>query len=241
MEEVDITILAATSVLGDLIPKCPPAERVLNALNRMSQATIQMCRGGTAGFSSSSQGGGLHSRDPHVKSENGKFNRITSRPTFDMALNDLYPPKSSGSSNRSRGTERGRQIEAQTSYPPVSQPSSYSMPPPEASHHANAAIDPALLPSQIPKQRQPGQEQGGAPSYIDIPAGSIIENMYSNDQFTDGTNGIDWSTMNLDFLGSGTPGNDVDLGFGLGYDQGFHDFSNGNHHDLFEGFFFGNI
>lgn len=39
MDEVDFTILAATSVLGDLIPKCPPAEACRDAFDRMSKGT----------------------------------------------------------------------------------------------------------------------------------------------------------------------------------------------------------
>src|ERR1041384_3931374 len=49
MDEVDFTILAATSVLGDLIEKCPPAEACRDAFERMSKATIQMCLA-TTGF-----------------------------------------------------------------------------------------------------------------------------------------------------------------------------------------------
>src|SRR5277367_3697052 len=55
MDEVDFTILAATSVLTDLIEKCPPAEACRDALNRMSKATVQMCMS-TTGFSTSTQG-----------------------------------------------------------------------------------------------------------------------------------------------------------------------------------------
>jgi hypothetical protein len=54
MDEVDFTILAATSVLGDLIERYPPAEACLDAFERMSKATVQMCMG-TTGFGSSYQ------------------------------------------------------------------------------------------------------------------------------------------------------------------------------------------
>lgn len=46
MDEVDFTILAATSVLGDLVEKCPPAAACRDAFERMSRATVQMCLGG---------------------------------------------------------------------------------------------------------------------------------------------------------------------------------------------------
>jgi hypothetical protein len=49
MDDVDFTVLAATSVLGDLIEKCPPAEACRDAFARMSKATISMCMK-TTGF-----------------------------------------------------------------------------------------------------------------------------------------------------------------------------------------------
>jgi hypothetical protein len=42
-------VLAATSVLGDLMEKCPPAEACRDAFERMSKATVQMCMS-TPGF-----------------------------------------------------------------------------------------------------------------------------------------------------------------------------------------------
>lgn len=103
MDEVDFTILAATSVLGDLIEKCPPAEACRDAFDRMSKATVQMCMS-TTGFSSSAQG--LNSRrrshgpqdgnsnKEYFNSNNGKIRRSGGRPkpTFDMGLNDLLGP-----------------------------------------------------------------------------------------------------------------------------------------------------
>ncbi|PYH96721.1 hypothetical protein BO71DRAFT_481830 [Aspergillus ellipticus CBS 707.79] len=51
LDEVDFTVLAATSVLGDLTHKCPPAEACRDAFERMSKATVQMCLS-TTGFGS---------------------------------------------------------------------------------------------------------------------------------------------------------------------------------------------
>ena len=42
MDEVDFTILAATSVFGDLTEKCPPAEACREAFDRTAKATIKM-------------------------------------------------------------------------------------------------------------------------------------------------------------------------------------------------------
>ncbi|KAI1850078.1 hypothetical protein JX266_004457 [Neoarthrinium moseri] len=42
MDEVDFTILAATSVFTDLIEKCPPAEACRDAFDRTAKATVKM-------------------------------------------------------------------------------------------------------------------------------------------------------------------------------------------------------
>lgn len=49
MDEVDFTILAATSVLTDLIEKCPPAEACRDAFDRTAKATVKMANS-TGGF-----------------------------------------------------------------------------------------------------------------------------------------------------------------------------------------------
>ncbi|KAK6518695.1 Fungal specific transcription factor [Arthrobotrys conoides] len=46
MDDVDFTILAATSVLGDLSDRCPPAEACRVSFERMSRATVTMCLSG---------------------------------------------------------------------------------------------------------------------------------------------------------------------------------------------------
>ncbi len=48
-EEVDFTILAATSVFSNLIEKCPPAEACRDAFERTAKATIKMANS-TGGF-----------------------------------------------------------------------------------------------------------------------------------------------------------------------------------------------
>jgi hypothetical protein len=57
---VDFTVLAATSVLDDLIEKCPPAEACRDAFVRMSKATIKMCLS-TGGFGAQ---GGFNTQQP---------------------------------------------------------------------------------------------------------------------------------------------------------------------------------
>ena len=49
MDEVDFTVLAATSVFTDLIEKCPPAEACRDAFDRTVKATLKMANS-TGGF-----------------------------------------------------------------------------------------------------------------------------------------------------------------------------------------------
>lgn len=60
LDDVDFTVLAATSVLDDLTKKCPPAEACRDAFVRMSKATIKMCLS-TTGFGAR---GGFNSQPP---------------------------------------------------------------------------------------------------------------------------------------------------------------------------------
>lgn len=119
MDEVDFTILAATSVLGDLIEKCPPAEACRDAFDRISQATVQRCMS-TTGFGPSAQCLHMrkrshgappyaHSSHPHNSDPNHDYlsNSHNSymrhgaarrpKPHFDMGLEHLVgsPPSSS--------------------------------------------------------------------------------------------------------------------------------------------------
>lgn len=100
IDDVDFTILAATSVLTDLIVMCPPAESCRDAFVRMSKATITMVMS-TTGFGATST---LATR--HLHTSDGYFgtpdrgsgdNTIvpphqTHRqvPRFDMNLKDLF-------------------------------------------------------------------------------------------------------------------------------------------------------
>ncbi|KAJ5816067.1 hypothetical protein N7447_008300 [Penicillium robsamsonii] len=109
LDEVDFTVLAATSVLGDLMHKCPPAEACRDAFERMSKATVQMCLS-TTGFGSqvdvsrvtSNAGNQLYPGRPRQPMDQrprgglGQVRRTTqarpSRPVpkFDMNLADLF-------------------------------------------------------------------------------------------------------------------------------------------------------
>ncbi|KAF7180668.1 hypothetical protein CNMCM7691_009959 [Aspergillus felis] len=113
LDEVDFTVLAATSVLGDLMHKCPPAEACRDAFERMSKATVQMSLS-TTGFGSqvdlsgikassqqhhgytgptrSSGRSGLEQRQrfTHVPRRQTQVRQSRPLPRFDMDLGDLF-------------------------------------------------------------------------------------------------------------------------------------------------------
>lgn len=301
MDEVDFTILAATSVLGDLIEKCPPAEACRDAFDRMSKATVQMCMS-TTGFGSSA--GALNSRrrshapHPHQNhSQNAdsnnndyisagkQFQRPMRQPTrpvpqFDMSLNDLLGPVSergsgAGSqrpSSRNSITTSGLKIEYEpssysTSATPASRqttaatntsmrsPSDYAISPPLSSFDlansnnppntagtptstSNSAIDPALLPSPQGNYAQAVQQSYGSNPYQELQF--PFQNAPGMDFLQSGANG--WEGVAQGNMGEGGGQNwSGDLGMGMGWDVGDHDFSEGGNGglDLFDGFFFG--
>ena len=111
LDSFDFTVLAATSVLGDLMEKCPPAEACRDAFERMSKATVQMCLC-TPGFGFSGDNNSRTSvkREPSFseptlmeglsRNISGKeYAAIAPRPekhrrpppNFDMDLRQLFP------------------------------------------------------------------------------------------------------------------------------------------------------
>ncbi|KAL4989253.1 positive regulator of purine utilization [Aspergillus falconensis] len=74
LDEVDFTVLAATSVLRDLMHKCPPAEACRDAFERMSKATVEMSLS-TTGFGPQVDLSRIQTSD----SRSGQFNTTHSR------------------------------------------------------------------------------------------------------------------------------------------------------------------
>lgn len=131
LDEVDFTVLAATSVLGDLMHKCPPAEACRDAFERMSKATVQMALS-TTGFGSQVDltrhfranapqlAGGLYSGRPrysqrqrmkHTMPPPRQTQTRQSRPMprFDMNLEDLFGDDNDNiSTGRTSSTTRKR-------------------------------------------------------------------------------------------------------------------------------------
>lgn len=119
-------MLAATSVLGDLMHKCPPAENCRDAFERMSKATVQMCLS-TTGFGSQVDmsriqaaahgAGNLYSGRRQAMNQRhqggqGQVRRSTQSrtarpvPKFDMNLADLFSDTNTPLADRSRTDSR---------------------------------------------------------------------------------------------------------------------------------------
>lgn len=254
LDDFDFTVLAATSVLGDLMEKCPPAEACRDAFERMSKATVQMCMS-TPGF-----GFSLEREEPRqpLSRQTSKQNMSTMPmqidsypsarvahkhsqkrppPKFDMDLRELFPEDLEPSVRPSHSTPMplpGLQRPGQ------GQPGA-AMGMPQQDQHSprQQQLSPT---SSINSQVNPGmanntpllyaQRQSQQPFYM--------QNTYNPD-FMSGLPGMDFLN-NTGGNGDGDFNFDaggLDLGFGMGLDYQ-HDWSDGQQFDLFDGFFFGN-
>ncbi|OTB08108.1 hypothetical protein M426DRAFT_7915 [Hypoxylon sp. CI-4A] len=268
MDEVDFTILAATSVFTDLIEKCPPAEACRDAFDRTAKATIKMANS-TGGFGqvlhrNKRSSRNTHERGDYINAREASANRhhhSGSRTTSSYTT----PGQESYSSH-----DTPAQMGFRLSMPNVkTEQDGYSMlrSMPQstlstasisdgASLPDNSAIDPVLLPSpgahsnspvsvnSLTPQSTAGQQYPpttGSSSY------SMLRSPASN--FTPNTAMNYADLQGMDFLqgiqeqqnSDGIVNNDIqmDMGFGLGWEGLHHDFSDGQQVDLFDGFFFG--
>jgi hypothetical protein len=249
---VDFTVLAATSVLDDLMEKCPPAEACRDAFQRMSKATVQMCMSTTGfGFGKEPELPPARTRpsfastvsnentsipiDPIIKQEpqQQRHRPIKSKrppPKFDMDLRELFPEDMDQSNLLSQSFPRNM--------PPPPPPQQRYQPPPPQQQSPNTA--PTF--SNIRAQTNAGlgmdyppvspPSVGGMPAFATTPPQQTP--FYGNqNSFQPDFAGIDFS--NDDFLADPAG---IDLGgFGMDFQ---HDWSEGQQFDLFDGFFFGN-
>ncbi|CAO2655624.1 Nn.00g044270.m01.CDS01 [Neocucurbitaria sp. VM-36] len=304
LDDVDFTVLAATSVLGDLIDKCPPAEACRDAFDRMSKATIQMCmtttgfgpqalralpqtqqyhaqpssHSPTATYTSTSDVDTRADTDMHgygSRNTASYFQQQQSRrpiPRFDMNLKDLFSDDETDKRSFSRVSN---QVNAMRPPPPPIKPESHVQP-----FTADLKISPQLRTHQqqsyfgtSPNMTSPNQQSAfSTGSNLSPPISQSPTNTHSNpiaspyqisnqlpyNNFAQSVTSTypDLGFSDLDFLdsfpvqgssnsgGGDTHGNggamqDVGIGFGMGFGDGTHDWSDGNGFDLFDGFFFG--
>lgn len=305
LDDVDFTVLAATSVLGDLIDKCPPAEACRDAFDRMSKATIQMCMS-TTGFgpqalrsmpqlhqhyySQSSPSKTHSSADADTRSDTdmqgygagdtaGFFSQQRQHqqqsqqpqqrrpiPRFDMNLKELFSDDETDKRSFSRVSN---QVNAMRPPPP---PLKQQLQQPFT---ADLKISPQLRHPSLQQQQQQQQQQQTPfypqsptqqstntfsttppanppmPSPYQVPYPPFSQNLNSSYPDLAGFSDLDFlesfpltgasgvgGAANSD--GSATSAmQDVGIGFGMGFGDGTHDWSDGNGLDLFDGFFFG--
>ncbi|KAF2704573.1 hypothetical protein K504DRAFT_416601 [Pleomassaria siparia CBS 279.74] len=287
LDDVDFTVLAATSVLGDLIEKCPPAEACRDAFDRMSKATIQMCMS-TTGFGPDALRGipqqhastqksyspnttYTSTSDPEARSDtemtgfpaNNNYFQQPRRPPphqtprFDMNLRDLFSEDETDKRSFSRISNQPSSMRPPPPRQPIKQePRQFSsdvkISPRLRNHTQTFAFDPNLRPPQaIPS---PSHQQAFPASAAPLTSPYQISSQLPYNNFAQDITSTypDLGFSDLDFLdsvpvqgasnlnaNSDAAGGLQDLGFGMGFGDGTHDWSDGNGFDLFDGFFFG--
>ncbi|KAI0404508.1 fungal-specific transcription factor domain-containing protein [Xylaria palmicola] len=196
MDEVDFTILAATSVFSDLIDKCPPAEACRDAFDRTAKATIKMANS-NGGF-----GQVLNRQARGSKGSNDRIDYLTAREATvnRQRLNTHSPIDQSGS--RSAAMYETSPHEPYIAHKPVAQMTSMHSIPQAPPYHLNtsaiktehdgysmarpipvanlntgglpevgaapdnSAIDPILLPSRSPQVNSPGSASSMTPKSV---------------------------------------------------------------------------
>ncbi|KAI0390703.1 fungal-specific transcription factor domain-containing protein [Xylariaceae sp. FL0594] len=186
MDEVDLTILSATSVLTDLIDKCPPAEACRDAFDRTAKATIKMATS-TGGFGpphpSHRRSGASSDRVDYLTAREASANRQTPnscspvdshagmRPTnmYETAVRDAYAARNT----IGRLPAMQPAMQPSTQAPPYrlnmtnikSEHEGYTMARQmPASMPDTSAIDPVLLPSPSPQMNSPTSVSSLTPS-----------------------------------------------------------------------------
>jgi len=230
MEDVDFTVLAATSVLGDLIEKCPPAEACRDAFKRMSNATIRMCLESTgfgsavrADAGSESEFGTGDEGYGYGDGGNGSENAAWVQVSYDQPYRAT--------------TAAAAAMEETSPLMPFSQPllnNARAMPPPPRPAPPSSTAVPPI--QQKSRFHDP-------PSTIQFEGLSFLREG-NDDAETGPTQTLDPDPGNLDLdqsFGAGTSIMDWESEFGGGHG---YEFSSGNggvsHLDMFDGFFFGN-
>ncbi|KAK4691173.1 hypothetical protein P7C71_g5771, partial [Lecanoromycetidae sp. Uapishka_2] len=225
----DLTVLAATSVLTDLIDKCPPAEACRDAFERMAKATIKMCLS-TTGFGSQVKFSKHQQEEspiiPHhferqIPPPPG-LSSVPSRPPpqFDYNLKDLFPDTLVDA----RGSRNGMaqwQSSTQPNFFANNQRPSFSF-----SDTTNSSST-ASIPTSIPQQQYDPSLMTQPPATMNMTTPNY--DIYDFDFLMHNDNG----STNNSFTGD----SGLDLGFGTNHDWG--DGGNQQLPDLFGGFFFG--
>ncbi|KAL8830213.1 MAG: hypothetical protein Q9191_001553 [Dirinaria sp. TL-2023a] len=215
LEDVEYTVHAATSVLADLVEKCPPAEACKDAFDRMSKATIKMVLS-TTGFMAplgeqvSRRSQQDYNSPPSPQPIKGDLSQQScvrsSRPSpqFDMNLRDLFPEVQDGPAFD------GSFGHWQSSAPNV-------LPSQAASQFHQTSNFPTAQPQYVPVPQQPAPTSNASLHTEQYSFPNDLDMLFMNDETV---------------MFGGNPG--LDLGL-----TGDHNWADGAQVDLFDGFFFG--
>ncbi|RSL96546.1 hypothetical protein CEP52_011431 [Fusarium oligoseptatum] len=244
MDEVDFTILAAKSVLTDMIDKCPPAETCRDAFDRTAKATIKMASS-TGGFGApttqsrrqrsawntppDSSKGSAQVRHRHQSSDQASFQ-------FDMSRSDsLSSPTLSVTG----------EVNAQPSPPMARTAEGYMLksrnrPSPSELNQEGSPVESGMVPSPGVPRRVTSQPSAGGGSYT----GQHPQQQFSGPGPADYP---DAQTMEfLQNLGASANGefgrmdqSQIDLGMGMNWEGLHHDFGETPQMNPFDTFFFG--
>ncbi len=259
LDDVDFTVLSATSVLEDLVDKCPPAEACHDAFVRMSKATVKMCLS-TTGFGS--QAPVSHSHSTSDQDENAasqaqefdtsdfsaqqpqhRFGRSSSRASFqfDPNLRDLFPDQTQD------GRPFGSNLDRWQGLPRSDDVSASSINHPALPYLHQDGLN--NLPHHIPHHRNENERNIGPAQGVNLgqraaasPAGMTYDgNMYplSSVDSTETTNMQDFSTNSENDENTFFYGDPFKSDLGI-VDDGQYDYGDGTQLNLFDGFFFGN-
>jgi hypothetical protein len=242
LDDVDFTVLAGSSVLGDLATKCPPAESCREAFLRMSKTTIAMVEK-TTGFGNKSTLSSQPLRSPEayagstapqtVSGDDGG-SKWTNR-IFDMDLTDLLNGDQFASS--SDLTTEAQNMPQQSSWSTGSKPTtSASVADQELTTAPLSTTSPIQTQFQQPNAMDQQTDYFTMETLSQPPASAVYDDMAFLDTFsTTDSLTSDWTT-------GGGGMYDLDLGFTTG-STGCYDVNgewDPNGIDMFGGFFFGN-
>lgn len=254
MDEVDFTILAAKSVLSDMIDKCPPAETCRDAFDRTAKATIKMASS-TGGFgvpqnqqnrrpprrepsvwntaTPDSSKGSAQTRHRHQNSDNASYQ-------FDMSVS----ADSLSSPTLSVAGEAGTTAQPSPSMQRAAdgfmmKPRSRGGPSPSdmGMKQEGSPVDSSVVPSPpVPRRvtSQPstagstyasqGPQQYGAQARVDFPDSQAMEFLQNLNASNGEYGGMDQSQVDLNFMN---------------WEGLHHDFAEGPQMNPFDNFFFG--
>ena len=284
MDEVDFTVLAATSIFTDLMEKCPPAEACRDAFDRTVKATVKMANS-TGGFGQilpprSGTGSGLDRPRYRVDwsssrgtttdagtsqtSRHHRHHRHHRQADSDMGSSGsdaAYSQSASSTSQLPPAFHANFRLKAEQQQQPSDGGFTLlrNVPQPPRSNAsiedaATAATPESLASMMGSPTAAAGLGQLGSPS-LDMPpppftrAAAAAPDLFSPPGGGSGGGGFgDLQAMDFLLDGGGLEGavpdlggysEQMDLGFGLGWEGMHHDFSDGQQVDLFDGFFFG--